>query len=68
MFEIGLGECGVIVLVALLVFGPEKLEQMSQTVGQLIGRWQRALNLSEISESTQTHNRLSCDRSLDKKE
>jgi sec-independent protein translocase protein TatB len=38
MFNVGLGEILVIVLVCLVVFGPERLPEMARQVGRFIGR------------------------------
>jgi sec-independent protein translocase protein TatB len=41
MFEIGFSEIVVIVVVALIVIGPEKLPKLARTYGLLYGRVQR---------------------------
>ena len=38
MFNIGLGEIVAIVLVTMLLFGPEKLPEMARQAGRLLGR------------------------------
>ena len=38
MFNVGLGEIAVIVLVCLLVFGPERLPEMARQAGRFLGR------------------------------
>jgi len=38
MFNVGLGEILVIVLVCLVVFGPERLPEMARQVGRFVGR------------------------------
>jgi sec-independent protein translocase protein TatB len=38
VFNVGLGEIVVIVLVCLLVFGPERLPEMARQVGRYVGR------------------------------
>ena len=38
MFNIGLGEIVMIVLVALLLFGPERLPEMARQAGRWLGR------------------------------
>ncbi|HET6751269.1 MAG TPA: Sec-independent protein translocase protein TatB [Actinomycetes bacterium] len=38
MFNVGLGEIVVIVLVCLVVFGPERLPEMARQVGRFVGR------------------------------
>jgi len=41
MFDVGFSEILVILLVALLVIGPEKLPKVARTLGLLTGRIQR---------------------------
>ncbi len=41
MFDIGMGECMVVVLVALLIFGPQKLSDIAERLGRMWGNWQR---------------------------
>lgn len=41
MFDVGFSEILVILLVALLVIGPEKLPKVARTLGLLTGRVQR---------------------------
>ena len=38
MFNVGLGEIVAIVLVTLLLFGPERLPEMARQVGRFLGR------------------------------
>ena len=38
MFNVGLGEIVIIVLVTLLLFGPERLPQMARQAGRWLGR------------------------------
>ncbi len=44
MFEIGFSEIVVIMVVALIVIGPEKLPKVARTLGLLWGRAQRYVN------------------------
>ncbi len=44
MFEIGFSELVVIMLVALVVIGPERLPKVARTLGHLWGRAQRYVN------------------------
>ncbi|GAB1235195.1 Sec-independent protein translocase protein TatB [Ferrigenium sp. UT5] len=44
MFDIGFSEIMVIMLVALVVIGPERLPKVARTLGQLWGRVQRYVN------------------------
>ena len=43
MFDIGFSELVLTALVALIVFGPEKLPQAARTTGLWIGRFRRVL-------------------------
>jgi sec-independent protein translocase protein TatB len=38
LFNVGIGEIGVIVLVCLIVFGPERLPQMARQIGRFLGQ------------------------------
>ncbi len=38
MFNVGIGEIGVIVLVCLIVFGPDRLPQMARQLGRFLGQ------------------------------
>jgi sec-independent protein translocase protein TatB len=44
MFEIGFSELVVIMVVALVVIGPERLPKVARTMGHLWGRAQRYVN------------------------
>jgi len=44
MFDIGFSELFVIMLVGLLVIGPERLPKVARTLGALFGRLQRYVN------------------------
>ena len=44
MFEIGFSEIVVIMVVALIVIGPERLPKVARTLGLLWGRMQRYVN------------------------
>ncbi len=44
MFEIGFSELVVIMVVALIVIGPERLPKVARTLGHLWGRAQRYVN------------------------
>jgi sec-independent protein translocase protein TatB len=39
VFNVGLGEILIIVLVVLLLFGPERLPEMARQAGRFLGRW-----------------------------
>lgn len=41
MFDIGMSEMVVILLVALVVIGPERLPKVARTMGLMWGRWRR---------------------------
>ncbi len=44
MFDIGFSELVVIMVVALIVIGPERLPKVARTMGHLWGRAQRYVN------------------------
>jgi sec-independent protein translocase protein TatB len=44
MFDVGFSEIVVIMLVALVVIGPERLPKVARTLGHLWGRAQRVVN------------------------
>jgi len=44
MFDIGFSELFIIMLVGLLVIGPERLPKVARTVGAMVGRLQRYVN------------------------
>ena len=44
MFDIGFSELLVILVVALIVIGPERLPKVARTLGHLFGRMQRYVN------------------------
>jgi sec-independent protein translocase protein TatB len=44
MFDVGFSEILVIMLVALVVIGPERLPKVARTLGHLWGRGQRFVN------------------------
>jgi sec-independent protein translocase protein TatB len=44
MFDVGLSEMMVILVVALIVIGPERLPKVARTMGLLWGRAQRYIN------------------------
>ena len=44
MFDIGFSELLVIMVVALIVIGPERLPKVARTLGHLFGRMQRYVN------------------------
>jgi sec-independent protein translocase protein TatB len=41
IFGIGLGELLVILIIAGLVLGPQRIFQVARRLGQLVGRWQK---------------------------
>jgi sec-independent protein translocase protein TatA len=54
MVGIGISELLVIVIVALLVFGPKRLPEIGQALGQALAEFRRAIsNLSEESNDPQ---------------
>lgn len=44
MFDIGFSELMVILVIALVVIGPERLPKVARTIGQLWARMQRYIN------------------------
>jgi sec-independent protein translocase protein TatB len=54
VFNVGLGEIVVIVLVCLVVFGPERLPEMARQVGRFIGRLRLTTQeaLDQLKEET----------------
>jgi Tat protein translocase TatB subunit len=52
MFDIGFQELIIIFIVALLVFGPEKLPEISRTLGKWVVEIRRGINIakSQIEE------------------
>ena len=52
MFGIGLGEAVVIFVVALLVFGPEKMPGIARAVGRAMGELRRALSDAQTEITT----------------
>ncbi len=44
MFGVGVPEMLIIMVVALLVFGPERLPELARTVGRAVGRVKAATN------------------------
>ncbi len=41
MLDIGFVEITVVVIIALLVFGPERLPEVARTVGKWMARWRK---------------------------
>jgi sec-independent protein translocase protein TatB len=56
MFDVGFSEIVVIMLVALVVIGPEKLPKLARTLGLLTGRLQRYLASVKDEVDRQIHN------------
>ena len=44
MFDVGFGEVALVCLVALVVFGPEKLPGLAKQAGKLIGNAKKIMN------------------------
>jgi sec-independent protein translocase protein TatB len=44
MFDIGFSELFIIMLVGLIVIGPERLPKVARTIGAMLGRLQRYVN------------------------
>jgi len=47
MFDIGFQELIIIFIVALLVFGPEKLPEISRTLGKWVVEIRRGINIAK---------------------
>lgn len=47
MFDIGMQELIIIFIVALLVFGPQKLPEISRTIGKWIVEIRRGINIAK---------------------
>jgi len=47
MFDIGFQELVIIFIVALLVFGPEKLPEISRTLGKWVVEIRRGVNIAK---------------------
>jgi sec-independent protein translocase protein TatB len=56
MFDVSFSEILVIMLVALVVIGPEKLPKVARTLGLLAGRLQRYLTSVKAEVDRQMHN------------
>jgi sec-independent protein translocase protein TatB len=54
VFNVGLGEIVAIVLVCLIVFGPERLPEMARQVGRFVGRLRLTTQdaLDQLKEET----------------
>ncbi|PKO44530.1 MAG: twin-arginine translocase subunit TatB [Betaproteobacteria bacterium HGW-Betaproteobacteria-22] len=57
MFDIAFSELLVIVVIALLVIGPEKLPKVARTLGTIVGRMQRYA--TQIKEEVNRESRFS---------
>ena len=56
MFDVGFGELALVAVVALLVFGPEKMPELARQVGKFVGGARRVLDdiKSEVINTTDT--------------
>lgn len=55
MFDIGFQELVVIFLVALVVFGPEKLPEVGRTLGKWTGEIKKAIAVAKVQMETELH-------------
>lgn len=53
MFGVGIPELGVILVIALVVFGPGKLPELGRAAGKAIGEFKNATN--EIKKDISGH-------------
>ena len=65
MFDVGFSEIVVIMLVALVVIGPERMPTVARTMGQWWGRLQRYIN--RIKQDVTTSMELEELRELERK-
>jgi sec-independent protein translocase protein TatB len=56
MFDVGFSEIVLIMLVALVVIGPEKLPKVARTLGMLTGRLQRYMASVKAEVDREMHN------------
>ncbi len=49
--KLGIWELLVILAIALLIFGPKALPKLGESVGKTIGKFKKALNEDEASET-----------------
>ena len=55
MFDIGLMEILLVLIIALLVIGPERMPEVARKIGQFVGKTKRFINtMKEDSELTNT--------------
>ncbi len=52
MFGLGLPEVGIIVVVALLIFGPKKIPEMGRAMGKTIRGFKEEMDNPESPESS----------------
>ncbi len=66
MFEISFGEITVIMVVALVVIGPERLPQVARTMGKMWGKLQRYVNQikQEVSSSMEVEELRTLERKI----
>lgn len=56
MFDVGFGELTLVAVVALLVFGPEKMPELARQVGKFVGGARKVLDdvKSEVMQAADT--------------
>jgi sec-independent protein translocase protein TatA len=54
MFNFSMPELGMILVIALIVFGPGKLPEVGKAIGKGLGEFRRAVNIDPIKEESIT--------------
>lgn len=66
MFDVGFLEILVIMVIALIVIGPERMPEVARKIGQFTGKTKRFINsMKQDSEITQTMNEIQNSMNLD---
>jgi sec-independent protein translocase protein TatA len=56
MGNLGLGEILVLVLVVLILFGPNKLPELGKSLGKALGEFRRGIKEGMDDKDTSSHN------------